>query len=166
VFQIANTASGDIAYRITLVSESGGTVPTAAGFDVLTEPFADRLFDTIIAGAFAGPNIVSPRLTEMVGRSAVHARRVGSFCTGAFILAKAGLLAGRRATTHWRHAEELRARFPDLLVEPGRIFINDGKVWTSAGMSAGIDLALALVKSDIGSHRPTGIASFKTAPAA
>jgi len=78
------------------------------------------------------------------------ARRICSVCSGAFVLAGAGLLDGRRATTHWRRAEQLAARFPQVTVEPDRIFIRDGTVWTSAGISAGIDLALALVADDCG----------------
>src|SRR5439155_20042994 len=85
-----------------------------------------------------------------VRTAAIRARRVISVCTGAFILAAAGLLDGRRATTHWRRAAELARVFPQIRVEPDRIFIRDGSVWTSAGITAGIDLALALVAEDLG----------------
>jgi transcriptional regulator GlxA family with amidase domain len=76
--------------------------------------------------------------------------RVAATCTGAFILAEAGLLDGRRATTHWNSARDLRARFPKVKVEEDRIFIIDGPVWTSAGMTAGIDLVLAMIEEDLG----------------
>ncbi|HTH60467.1 MAG TPA: helix-turn-helix domain-containing protein [Paraburkholderia sp.] len=82
--------------------------------------------------------------------SAGTARRTASICTGAFVLAEAGLLEGRRATTHWYYARELRTRYPSIDVEDDRIFIVDGPIWTSAGMSAGVDLALAMVEKDLG----------------
>src|ERR1700709_2612961 len=77
-------------------------------------------------------------------------RRVASVCAGAFVLAEAGVLDGRRATTHWSYARELQARYPKIAVDEDRIYIVDGPVWTSAGMTAGIDLALAMVESDLG----------------
>ncbi|WP_204326403.1 DJ-1/PfpI family protein, partial [Stenotrophomonas maltophilia] len=82
----------------------------------------------------------SPGLIALVQRAASQARRVAAICTGAFVLGEAGLLDGRRATTHWMHARELRNRFPKCSADVDRIFINDGPIWTSAGMSAGIDL--------------------------
>jgi transcriptional regulator GlxA family with amidase domain len=85
-------------------------------------------------------------------------RRVAATCTGAFVLAEAGLLDGRRATTHWLRARELQARFPKVKVDEDSIFINDGPIWTSAGMSSGIDLALALVESDLGSELARAVA--------
>ena len=85
-------------------------------------------------------------------------RRVASTCTGAFALAEAGLLDGRRATTHWAHARQMQARFPKVRVEEDRIFIIDGPVWTSAGMTAGIDLALAMVEADHGAELARSVA--------
>src|SRR6202043_617543 len=85
-------------------------------------------------------------------------RRVAATCTGAFVLAEAGLLDGRRATTHWNRARELQARFPNVKVEEDRIFIVDGPVWTSAGMTAGIDLALALIEQDLGTDMARAVA--------
>lgn len=75
---------------------------------------------------------------------------MAAVCTGAFVLGEAGLLDGRRVTTHWMHARELQEQFPNCAVDMDRIFINDGPIWTSAGMSAGIDLALALIEADLG----------------
>jgi transcriptional regulator GlxA family with amidase domain len=89
-------------------------------------------------------------LIEFVRAAARTHRRVAAICTGAFVLAEAGLLDGRRATTHWTYARELQKRFPKAKIDEDRIFINDGPIWTSAGMSAGIDLALALVENDFG----------------
>uniref|UniRef100_UPI00135AE27A GlxA family transcriptional regulator n=1 Tax=Geminicoccus flavidas TaxID=2506407 RepID=UPI00135AE27A len=85
-------------------------------------------------------------------------RRLGGICTGAFVLAEAGQLDGRRATTHWLVAHELRSRFPAVRVEEDRIFIVDGPVWTSAGMTAGVDLALAMVEKDLGSEIAQSVA--------
>jgi len=85
-----------------------------------------------------------------VKEAARVSRRITSICSGAFVLAEAGLLEGRRATMHWAHASEFRARFPNVITEEDRIFVNDGPIWTSAGMTAGIDLALALLDNDLG----------------
>jgi len=89
-------------------------------------------------------------LVRFLRRSPRLARRVGSICTGAFMLAEAGLLDGRRATTHWVFAQELQRRFPQVKVQQDSIFVNDGPIWTSAGMTAGIDLVLALLEEDLG----------------
>ena len=101
----------------------------------------------------AGPTAISPsgkRVLAYLRREASKSRRVASICTGAFVLAEAGILEGHRATTHWLYTRELQARYPNVRVEEDRIFTHDGRVWTSAGMTAGIDLALALVESDLG----------------
>ena len=133
-----------------LVSEAGGAVTTVAGFDVQTKPIPDTPFDTVLVAAFAGTELVAPKSIAFLQGAAQSARRVGSFCTGAFVLAQAGILNDRRATTHWRNAGELQARFPSLRVVTDRLFVNDGRVWTSAGMMASVDLALALVEEDLG----------------
>src|SRR6202022_1527328 len=86
----------------------------------------------------------------LVRQALTNTRRLAAICTGAFVLAEAGILDGRRATTHWYHARDLQARFPKVKVEEDRIFIADGPVWTSAGATAGIDLALALIEEDLG----------------
>jgi transcriptional regulator GlxA family with amidase domain len=85
-----------------------------------------------------------------VQEAAKASRRIASICSGAFVLAEAGLLNGRRATMHWAHASEFRARFPEVITEEDRIFVNDGPIWSSAGMTAGIDLVLALIDNDLG----------------
>ena len=99
-----------------------------------------------------------PGVLAYVRRSAETARRTASICTGAFVLAEAGLLDGRRATTHWHYAHDLRTRFPSVTVDEDRIFIADGPIWTSAGMTAGIDLALALVEKDLGAEVARSVA--------
>jgi transcriptional regulator GlxA family with amidase domain len=93
---------------------------------------------------------VSATLTEFVRRSLSTSRRIAAPCTGAFILAHAGVLDGRRATTHWRFANDLQRRFPKIAVEDDQIFIVDGPIWTSAGMTATIDMALAMIERDHG----------------
>jgi len=91
-------------------------------------------------------------------RASGRARRVAGICTGGFVLAEAGLLDGRRATTHWFYARELQQRFPDVRVEDDRIYIVDGPIWTSAGMTAGLDLALAMVERDLGAEAARSVA--------
>jgi transcriptional regulator GlxA family with amidase domain len=119
---------------------------------VQTEAFARKRFDTLLVCGGTGIPQITPGLLAFVRRSARSARRVAAICTGAFVLGEAGLLDGRRATTHWMLARDLRLRFPQAEVEDDRIFIVDGDIWTSAGMSAGIDLALAMTEKDHGAE--------------
>ncbi len=151
VFEMANWKAGYPAYEITLVSEHGGPVATSVGSKILTESYKRRKFDTILVAGEHNPAAAAPpgvvRYLRSAGRRGV---RIASICTGTFVLAEAGLLDGRRATTHWNHARSLRARYPKVNLEVDRIFTSDGPIWTSAGMSAGIDLALALVEEDFG----------------
>ncbi|ATU90440.1 GlxA family transcriptional regulator [Phyllobacterium zundukense] len=150
VFEFANLAFDKPVYEISLLSEDGGPVTTSAGFSVETVPFSDVLFDTVlvVGNNFVEP--VSPAILAFIRSVAPRSRRIGSICTGAFILAEAGLLDGRRATTHWFHARDFQRTYPKVKMEEDRIFIIDGPVWTSAGMTSGIDMALALVEKDLG----------------
>lgn len=151
-FEVANMMAEREVYAVTLLSELGGLVQSSAGFGVDTQPFDERRFDTLL---ILGDNVVrpaSPGLIQYMLASSPLTRRVGSICTGSAALAEAGLLSGRRVTTHWAHAPDLQRLYPDIKVDEDRIFINDGPVWTAAGMSACIDLALALVESDLGSE--------------
>jgi len=157
-FEMANLSVGENGYAITLLSETGGPVRSSAGFCVETEAFGETAFDTVIFGASATIEPVTPGVIDFVNRAMRTARRIAAPCTGAFVLAQAGALEGRRATTHWFFARELQARFPDLKVEVDRIYIIDGKVWTSAGMTAGIDLALAMVEKDHGAEVARSVA--------
>ncbi|MGI4841527.1 MAG: GlxA family transcriptional regulator [Janthinobacterium lividum] len=150
-FEVANMMAEREVYTVTLLSEQGGLVQSSAGFGVDTKAFDQRRFDTLL---ILGDNVVrpaSPGLIQYMRDSSPLTRRVGSICTGSAALAEAGLLSGRRVTTHWAHAQDLQRLYPDITVDEDRIFINDGPVWTAAGMSACIDLALALVESDLGS---------------
>jgi transcriptional regulator GlxA family with amidase domain len=142
------------AYAVTTISAKGGLVASSQGLKVWTEPFVDRPCDTLMiaggAGAFdAGRNLM---IRDYVLARHAKARRTASVCSGALVLALAGLLEGKRATTHWRRAPSLQKHFPAIRVEPDRIYIKDCNVWTSAGISAGIDLALALIEEDLGAE--------------
>ncbi|ENN86521.1 putative AraC family transcriptional regulator [Rhizobium freirei PRF 81] len=149
-FEFANLELDEKAYDIHFLSETGGPIANSLGMIIDTEALSDPGFDTlIVAGA---PDIKLPTKAEAdFIRAALPAtRRLASICTGAFFLAEAGVLDGRRATTHWYLARELRNRYPRIRTEEDRIYIIDGSVWTSAGMTAGVDLALAMVEKDHG----------------
>lgn len=140
------------AYALATVAEGGGVVTASSGLAVaagrLDTPACDTL--VVVGGGGTRAAMASPAVLGFVGTAATAARRVTSVCSGSFILAAAGLLDGRRATTHWRRAADLARHFPRVAVTPDCIFVRDGGVWTSAGISAGIDLALALVADDLG----------------
>ena len=160
VFEIANWKVGSEAYEVTLLSEQGGPIATSLGSKIQTSSFKRRTFDTlIIAGSIAAP-AATPGLLNYL-RSAVHrTARIASVCTGALVLAEAGLLDGRRATTHWQFARNMQRRYPNIDVKEDRIFIIDGPIWTSAGMSAGVDLALALLENDLGDEIARAVAKI------
>jgi transcriptional regulator GlxA family with amidase domain len=151
VFEFANRSAARAVYEVRVLSEKGRPVRSSMGFALQTERFSGMRFDTLV---FNGTNEARPPLTpgllNFARRGLKMSRRVASICTGAFILAEAGLLDGRRATTHWAYSRELQMRFPKITVEEDRIFIVDGPVWTSAGATAGLDLALAMVEKDLG----------------
>lgn len=152
VFAEANRFGGD--YQIKIVSVDGCDVSTSIGVRLgVTDSITSiGSADTVlVAGSDSLPaRPVDPALVEAVTAIADRTRRLGSICTGSYILAQAGLLSGRRATTHWRNVRSMARAFPDVTVEPDAIFVRDGDVITSAGISAGIDLALALVEEDHG----------------
>jgi transcriptional regulator GlxA family with amidase domain len=129
-------------------------VGSSAGLGLAAQPLppATEAVDTLIVAGGGGVHAASQddALVAWLTQRAGVARRVASVCTGAFLLARAGLLDGRRAVTHWSRCAELARRFPAVRVEPDPIFIQDGAVWTSAGVTSGIDLALALVEADLG----------------
>lgn len=151
VFECANSLCADAAYALELLSEDGGQVLSSSGIAVCTEPVARCDYDTLlVAGQMQPGRPAPPGLVEVLRQAATQARRVAAICTGAFLLAEAGLLDGRRVTTHWALARELQRMYPRLRVEEDRIFINEGRIWTSAGMTACADLCLALVESDHG----------------
>jgi transcriptional regulator GlxA family with amidase domain len=151
-FQTANRFGAD--YRITLLSPTGDDVTANLGFGISVDrSVSDELTpDTyLVPGADRYPSTAVPRqLADAAGIPAAGARRVASICTGAFILAAAGLLDGKRATTHWKVTATLAARCPTCTVDPDAIYVRDGNTYTSAGVTSGIDLALALIEEDHG----------------
>ncbi len=139
-------------YRLTAYSEHGGPVVSSCGVSVNTVPLGRGEIDTFITvggtGAVAASR--SPSMIALVRRTAPRARRVASVCSGTFLLAEAGLLEGRRVTTHWEYACALQQAFPGVKMECDQIYVRDGSIWTSGGVTAGIDLALALIEDDVG----------------
>src|SRR5579862_5540822 len=157
-FEFANAAAPEPVYELHVLSEGGGTVRSSAGLSVSAEPLDDIELDTLIV---VGGTEVQPStqgLIEFLRTVPDRARRVAATCTGAFVLAEAGLLDGRRATTHWMHARDMQRQYPDVKMDEDRIFINDGPIWTSAGMTAGIDLGLALIENDLGPELAKSVA--------
>ncbi len=152
VFEFANLSAGGPFYDVRLLSETGTAVRSSLGVSVHTDAFDGSHFDTVIVSGSIGLLPTTPAILAFVQHALVTSRRVAAVCTGAFVLAEAGILDGRRATTHWAHARDLQKRYPAVKVEEDRIFITDGPVWTSAGMSAGIDLALSMVEKDLGAE--------------
>ena len=170
------------AYDVRYVSLQGGLVRASSGLTVDTECAGTRLLadlDTLIVsgGSWMLETIKDKALVRWIAKAAPRARRNCSVCSGAFLLAEAGLLDGRNAVTHWSMVDEFRARYPKVKLALDPIYVEDGKVWTSAGVTAGIDLALALIRRDHGAdvatrvakqmvvflQRPGGQAQFSTA---
>lgn len=142
-------------YHVRIVSTGGGPVAGASGVEIQTEApdEFDHVDTLIVVGASTVEALENQADTVAFLRAASpRARRTASVCTGAFLLAGAGLLDGHRATTHWRYAGELQRRHPALKIDMDRIFIREDDVWTSAGITAGIDLALAMIEEDCGSE--------------
>lgn len=150
VFEMANLEAGEDSYRVELVSLEGGLVAASSGVRMETAPLGRQRFDTVLVGGALMIPQGMPELVTLLQQAARRARRTASICTGAFLLAEAGLLDGRRATTHWAHALALQARHPLVQVDEDKIYVQHGEVWTSAGMTACIDLCLALVEEDLG----------------
>ncbi|MGU3360713.1 GlxA family transcriptional regulator [Methylobacterium sp. M6A4_1b] len=163
VFATANdlAGAGPAPYALRVVAAGGGTIRSSAGLGLATEalPPADAPVDTlVVTGGRGVDGAIADGLPAWVADRASRARRVASVCTGAFLLGAAGLLDGRRAVTHWTRCDALARRHPEARVEPDPIFVRDGPVWTSAGVTAGIDLALALVEADLGRAAALGVA--------
>lgn len=149
-FELANILLGNEFYRIELLSESGGLVRSSSGVVVDSKRFTTARLDTLVMTGALTISPTSEALCRFLRAGHRASRRIASICTGAFGLADAGVLDGRLATTHWAFVPDLQRLHPFVKVQPDRIFINDGSVWTSAGMTAGIDLVLALVEEDLG----------------
>jgi len=144
-------------YRVQVMTRDGGPLTVFGGVEIAgtgsLRRFRGPLDTLIVVGGPVAPAVSEdPQLAAALARVAGRARRVVSLCTGAFLLAAAGLLDGKRVTTHWRYGEELAARHPAVVVDTDPIYVRDGRIWTSAGITAGIDLLLALVEDDEGSE--------------
>lgn len=157
-FELANTTAGSPLYAVGFYSEHGGPVRNSFGAAVDTQPLARRKLDTLVACGLLAPAPTAPGLLARLSAASRLARRTASVCTGTFLLGEAGLIDGRRVTTHWMFARELQEQFPTARVEADRIFINDGPLWTSAGMTAGVDLALGLIEADFGPELAAAVA--------
>lgn len=160
VFEFANLVSGQPFYAVENYALNGAA-RASSGLTIQARALTARsAADTWLVAGVISPLLApaAPELPRLVEKIAARARRVAGLCTGAFVLADAGLLDGRRATTHWHWAEALQRRHPGIQVEADRIYIADGPVWTSAGMTAELDLALALVEKDLGAEAARSVA--------
>ncbi|HTA88935.1 MAG TPA: DJ-1/PfpI family protein, partial [Polyangiaceae bacterium] len=156
-FSAANRSAGSEKYQVVLASLGGKRVRATSGIELVTralERITPRRTDTVLVVGGEEAAIVaamrSAALVQWLQRAARVVRRIGSVCSGAFVLARAGILDGRRAATHWSVCEQLRAFRPEVTVDADAIFVQDGKVWTSAGVTTGIDMSLALIEEDCG----------------
>jgi transcriptional regulator GlxA family with amidase domain len=164
VFELANYLKGQPLYDVLTVSPDGGPVPTLVGFSFLPACAMTALplpVDTLLVSGGGHPDAgTQPAILDWLRHMAPRARRFGSVCTGAFAVGAAGLIDGKRVTTHWAFCEELARRHPAARVEVEPIFIRDGNLYSSAGISAGIDLALALLEEDHGRDFALMVARF------
>lgn len=161
IFEFANVLARERVYQVTNYSIAGGPVRSSLGVSVVTEAVNSRTAaDTwMISGVVDPLNHVTPASElELMVEASTRSRRIAGLCTGAFALGEAGLLDGRRATTHWAYVSALKERYPLAQVEDDRIFIVDGAIWTSAGLTAAMDLALGMVEKDLGPELATSVA--------
>lgn len=153
VFEAVARASEHPAYNMMVISPQGGPIRSSGGVMVDSIPAATvNSLDTLIACGGALEPMCQPPSIQSFSELAARSKRLASVCTGAFLLAEAGLLDGHRVTTHWHAAPRLQQAYPAIKVEPDRIYIEDQQIWSSAGITAGIDLALAMVERDHGSE--------------
>lgn len=155
VFAWARREDGALGYAVSIVSDQGGRVPSDTLVSIDADPiesWLDRSIDTlvVVGGDGVYKAAEDDAFVAKIGRLAARARRICSVCSAAYLLAAAGLLDGRRAVTHWQDAEMLKRDFPDVLLETDPIFIKDERIWTSAGVTSGTDMALAIVADDLG----------------
>src|SRR5471032_2442949 len=153
IFEVANAQPGGPYYDVRLLSEHGGMVRSSSGVPVGTEAFGEHEIDTVMVAGAMDLVTSTEGFVSFLRKASAAARRTASICTGAFLLAEAGLLDGRRVTTHWCQARELQHMYPKARIEEDRIYIHDGNIWSSAGMTACIDLCLALVELEPKSDR-------------
>jgi len=149
VFEMAERFRPD-SYAISVLAPGGGVVRSSSGVSLAAEPMSARRFDTVIVSGGNLSQLEDSQADIVPWLGGEGWRRIAGVCSGAFFLAESGLLDARRATTHWAAAELFRQRYPQVRLDADRMFVRDGQAWTSAGISAGIDLALALVEDDLG----------------
>jgi transcriptional regulator GlxA family with amidase domain len=159
---IANGGSSEPGYQIHTIGLTGTLVPTESGLLMkpdYTTRSAPRVDTLVIPGgrSMRGPEVAA-KYAPWIAAQATKARRIASICTGAFGVARAGLLTGRRVATHWRYAADLKKQYPDIDVDGDALFVKDGNYYSSAGITAGIDLALALIEEDYGPSLSLGVA--------
>jgi transcriptional regulator GlxA family with amidase domain len=157
-FELANLVSGEELYSIEILSEHGGLLANSLGIPIVTDPIGNGRYDTLIFGSGTDYEPPAPGIVAFARNEVTRTRRIAAICVGAFTLAEAGILDGRRATTHWLAARRLQSMYPNVRMEEDRIFIIDGSVWTSAGMSAGLDMALGMVEKDFGADLSRSVA--------
>lgn len=157
VFEAGNDALGAPHYKIHILSAEGGVVQTSSAVAIMTKSLRElrpKSVDTLLiaGGDEAGVQALTahPALREWVLKATTSARRYGSICTGAFALADLGLLQGKRVATHWSACGELARRWPEVTVDESALYVNDGPLWTSAGVTTGIDMSLEMVAADLG----------------
>ncbi|MFC0407117.1 GlxA family transcriptional regulator [Roseomonas elaeocarpi] len=151
-FEVANKEAGEMLYDLHVLSEEGGPVRSSFGMEVATRPLEESGFDTILIAVGMEVPTTSPVLARYLQRVAKSTRRLASICLASFVLGDAGLLDGRRATTHWLYARSFQERYPKCQVDIDKIFIADRSIWTSAGMSAASDLAVGMIEDDHGAE--------------
>lgn len=168
VFASANEhieqSGGTSPYILRVVAKKCSRVTASSGLEIATSPLprSASALDTLLVAGGPGVDLATadPALLDWLRQRVTKARRVASVCTGAFLLGASGALDGRRAVTHWSYCAELARRFPAVRVESDPIFVRDGAIWTSAGVTAGIDLALALVEEDLGRATALAVARY------
>lgn len=171
VFDVSNRFAPAPLYRVALFSPRGGPVRTSSGIVLMTEPLAaaDGLDTLLLTGAASADEVrgtvADADLAATVTALAPQLRRLGSVCSGAFLLAAWGLLDGHRATTHWAGTQRLRRGFPAVDVAPDALYVQSGRLWTSGGVTAGIDMALAMVAEDGGRWLAARVAQELILPA-
>ncbi|MED5526497.1 MAG: GlxA family transcriptional regulator [Pseudomonadota bacterium] len=161
VFESANLTFGEKFYQVENYSMQGGDIRSSLGMVVQTRAVDEHsTADTWIVGGVNDPMAApaSQAKKRFLQNAAFHAKRMAAICSGAFYLAEAGLLANKTATTHWALAGDMQQRFSDVHIDANRIYVADGNIWTSAGMTAGLDLALAMVEQDLGSEVARSVA--------
>lgn len=169
VFSDAKTRDGANAYDVHLLSETGGCLRTDTVCQIETSPLAahqDTDWDTVLVSGGSGAYVAmeTKPLRDFIDKSNSSYRRLGSVCLGAFILAAGGHLSGRSATTHWDGCSKLSADYPDVSVQDDAIYVEDNGIWTSAGVTAGVDMAIEMVRRDLGSAEALRIAKSLVLP--